>query len=168
MRTAGNKRQRLLSLILLLVLLMGNLAACSSSNEEVIVFETLDERAARYEASLRAELTWLWDNRLYIESHLRPTAERCTAPDFTRDPVTMDGEARAKDDLGGKIVDNLAYAARLIDEARAKWADFCAGQVNAATATAFMGARLEAAGNSLNLAREWLDARARSRQRAGQ
>jgi len=156
-------RQWLAALLALVAALI--LAACD--REEADVRLSLDERASAYEESLRAELDWLWQNRIDAASLGRPGEGRCAVPDFARVAPTMDDNARADDDLGGKIVDQLTYASQLIADSRARWEQFCAGGSTASDAVAFLDSRLNAAARSLNLAREWLDARAESRRRAG-
>ncbi|MCL4237020.1 MAG: hypothetical protein KJ047_02130 [Anaerolineae bacterium] len=141
------------------------LTACARQEKDVRL--SLDERASAYEESLRAELDWLWQNRIDAASQGRPDEGRCVAPDYARVAPTMDDEARAADDLGGKIVDQLTYASQLIADSRARWEQFCAGGPTASDTVAFLDSRLNAAARSLNLAREWLDARAESRRRAG-
>ncbi|MCZ7539669.1 MAG: hypothetical protein M5U29_07140 [Anaerolineae bacterium] len=156
-------RQWLAALLALVAALI--LAACD--REEADVRLSLDERASAYEESLRAELDWLWQNRIDAASLGRPGEGRCAVPDFARVAPTMDDNARADDDLGGKIVDQLTYASQLIADSRARWEQFCAGGSTASDAVAFLDSRLNAAARSLNLAREWLGARAESRRRAG-
>jgi len=141
------------------------LAACDRKEADVRL--SLDERASAYEQSLRAELDWLWQNRIDAASLGRPGEGRCTVPDFGHHPPTMDAEARAADDLGAKIVDQLTYAGQLISDSRARWTQFCAGSLTASDVVAFLDSRLDVAAGSLDKAREWLDARAESRRRAG-
>ncbi len=141
------------------------LAACESKTVDVRA--PLDERASAYEQSLRAELEWLWQNRIDAATLGRPGEGRCAVPDFGHQPPAMDEKARADDDLGAKIVDRLAYAGQLIGDSRARWEDFCAGRVRSQDAVPFLDSRLNAASTSLDLVREWLDARAESRRRAG-
>lgn len=141
------------------------LAACDRQETDARV--SLDERASAYEQSLRAELDWLWQNRIDAAALGRPGEGRCTVPDFAHVPPTMDAEARDDDDLGGKIVDQLTDAGQWIADSRARWEQFCAGGPTASDTVAFLDSRLNAAARSLNLAREWLDARAESRRRAG-
>ncbi|MEW6579705.1 MAG: hypothetical protein AB1435_10985 [Chloroflexota bacterium] len=141
------------------------LAACDRQETDARV--SLDERASAYEQSLRAELDWLWQNRIDAATLRRPGEGRCTVPDFGHRPPPMDADARAADDLGGKIVDQLTYAGQLIADSRARWAQFCAGSLTASDVVAFLDSRLGAAAGSLDLAHEWLDAREQSRRRAG-
>jgi len=141
------------------------LAACQ--NEPADVRAPLDERASAYEQSLRAELEWLWQNRIDAATLGRPGEGRCAVPDFGHQPPAMDEQARADDDLGAKIVDRLAYAGQLIGDSRARWEEFCAGRIRSQDVVPFLNSRLGAAVSSLDLAREWLDARAESRRRAG-
>jgi hypothetical protein len=137
------------------------LSGCKSKKEDVK--QTLDERLVAYEASLRAELNWLWDNMSYTQTHSSASADRCAAPDFNLQPVTMDDEQRAQDDLGGKLVDQLAYAAELIDASRAQWDSFCGNRAYASDTIAFLNSRLTVANQTLNFVKDMLDQRARSR-----
>jgi len=137
------------------------LSGCKSKKEDPK--QTLDERLSRYEASLRAELDWLWDNMSYMQSHSSASADRCAAHDFQLQPVTMDAEARTEDDLGGKMVDQLAYAAGLLDAARAQWESFCGKRASASDTIALLNSRLSAASQSLDFVKNTLDLRARSR-----
>jgi hypothetical protein len=137
------------------------LPGCKSKKEDPKL--TLDERLSRYEAALRAELDWLWENMSYMQSHASASADRCAAQDFNLQPVTMDAEARTQDDLGGKMVDQLVYAAELIDSARAQWDSFCGNRVSASDTIAFLNSRLTAAAQSLDFVKNMLDLRAQSR-----
>ena len=137
------------------------LSGCKSKEEDPK--QTLDERLTQYEAALRTELNWLWDNMVYTQTHPAVSAERCAARDFKRQPVTMNAEERAADDLGGKMVDQLAYAAGLLDAARAQWANFCGHRAPASDTIAFLNSRLTAANQTLNAVKDTLNLRARSR-----
>lgn len=148
---------------LVLVVTVVALALSGCQNKKEDPKQTLDERLSRYEASLRAELNWLWDNMSYMQSHASASADRCAAQDFKRQPVTMDAEARTEDDLGGKMVDQLAYAAELIDSARAQWDSFCGNRASASDTVAFLKSRLTAAAQSLDFVKSTLDLRAQSR-----
>jgi hypothetical protein len=141
------------------------LAACEDKPADVRA--SLDERASAYEQSLRAELEWLWQNQIDAATLGRPGEGRCAVPNFGHQPPAMDEQARAADDLGARIVDRLAYAGQLIGESRARWEEFCAGRIRSQSVVPFLVSRLSAAASSLDLAREWLDARAESRRRAG-
>jgi hypothetical protein len=137
------------------------LSGCKSKKEDVK--QTLDERLVAYEASLRAEMNWLWGNMTYAQAHSSTSAERCAAQDFKLQPVTMNADERAEDDLGGKLVDQLAYAAGLLDAARAQWDDFCGNRASASDTIAFLNSRLSAANQTLDFVKATLDLRARSR-----
>ncbi|HVO69678.1 MAG TPA: hypothetical protein VMT24_06515, partial [Aggregatilineaceae bacterium] len=78
-------------------------------------------------------------------------------------PVTMDADQRAADDLGGKLVDQLAYAAGLLDSARAQWDNFCGNRASASDTIAFLNSRLTAANQTLDFVKNTLDLRAGSR-----
>lgn len=137
------------------------LSGCKSKKEDVK--QTLDERLVAYEASLRAEMDWLWSNMTYAQTHSSTTAERCAAQDFKQQPVTMNADERAADDLGGKLVDQLDYAAGLLDAARAQWDSFCANRASASDTIAFLNSRLNAANQTLDFVKDTLDLRVKSR-----
>ena len=137
------------------------LSGCKSKKEDAK--QTLDGRLSQYEASLRSELDWLWDNMTYTQTHSSVTADRCAAQDFRLLPVTMDAEARTQDDLGAKMVDQLAYAAELIDSARVQWDSFCGNRASASDTIALLNSRLTAATQTLDSVKGTLDLRARSR-----
>jgi outer membrane murein-binding lipoprotein Lpp len=138
------------------------LSGCKSSKKEDVK-QTLDERLVAYEASLRAELNWLWDDMAYAQAHSSPTTDRCAAQDFKLQPVTMSADERTADDLGGKLVDQLDYAAGLLDAARAQWDNFCGNRASASDTIAFLNSRLTAANQTLDFVKDTLDLRAKSR-----
>ena len=146
-----------------IVVLAVVISACAQDDQDPKA--TLDARLTVYEGSLRAELNRLWDNMSYTQAHAAPDPARCTAQTFNPLPVTIDDKTRAKDDLGGKMVDKLAYAAPLIEAAHAQWAAFCERRASAVDTVGFLNSRLSAASASLNDVKETLDLRAQSRAR---
>ena len=147
----------LVGLLLILIL-----AACGGGGGAAVPAGTLDERLDRYEESLRAEATWLWDNMVYASTHLRPDSEHCADPGIAHTPVVMDETARTDDSVAALLTDRLDYAAELVEQARAQWEKHCAGEVNAAAAVSFLDSRLRPAFESLNLVRSSMSERATS------
>jgi hypothetical protein len=96
-------------------------------------------------------------------AHSSPTTDRCAAQDFKLQPVTMSADERTADDLGGKLVDQLDYAAGLLDAARAQWDNFCGNRASASDTIAFLNSRLTAANQTLDFVKDTLDLRAKSR-----
>lgn len=164
-----DKPQWLIGLGLVMLLLLAYYVSYNRDQDEPdidnpqVVRLTLDERLAAYESSLRAEADWLWNNMIVTQTRPRPDEAACAPQDFGRTPVTMDAAERTEDDLGGKVLDQLDYAAQVIDQARTQWDAFCTLHASAADTVAFLNVRITGAIQRLDVAKEALDTRARSR-----
>lgn len=108
------------------------------------------QRIINYEASLRAEADWMWDNMNYTQTHYRLEAGRCIEPDFKHQPVTL-GDSLGQDEK--QMVEHLDYAALLLKETREQWRDYCQTNGGAASPAAFMESRLRPTYEGLNQVR---------------
>jgi hypothetical protein len=149
--------------LVLLALALGMVLSACRNDKKKPPEVSLDDRITAYQLSLKAELDWLWANMVYTQAHPSIDAEHCAAKQFTRKPVSMSDKARANDDLGGKMVDQLDYAAGLLDAARTQWDNFCGNRASASDTIAFLNSRLSAANQTLDFVKDTLDLRAKSR-----
>jgi hypothetical protein len=126
-----------------MLLLVVALTGCLSSIAEAAT----RQKIINYEASLRAEADWLWDNMNYARKYYRVDPGLCVFPDFKHSPVQLGDKA---DDDESLMVEHLDYAAQRLLEVRQSWRDFCDGKANPST---YMEGRLRPAYESLNQVR---------------
>lgn len=131
-----------------LLLIVLGLSACSENSDGIPPF---DQKMIDYEASLRAEADWLWENMTAARTQALPDSERCKPRTFTHDPIEVTDTIRKTDDVAAKTGDHLIYAAELIGQAHAEWEQYCDGRLSGGSTAVYMESRLRPAYNSLNV-----------------
>jgi len=141
------RRQKTSFLWLLLVLAsVPTWSACTLVNDT-------GQRLRDYEASIRAEADWLWNNMNFARTHLEPSMTYCQSEIFTHRGVELTDAARQNDPRTADLVDRLDYAAVLVRQAHDEWDRFCDYESSAATTTASLERRLTLAYDSMNQVR---------------
>jgi len=123
------------------------LAGCTVPAPETSVNRQVND----YEASLRSEADWLWNNMNYARLNAIPAPGWCTDEQFDHHAVQMTDPQRADNPTTAGCVDHLVYAAARIKDARDIWDAYCA-QHNLNPGPN-MEAQLRAAYTSLNTVR---------------
>jgi hypothetical protein len=124
------------------------LTACAS-----LIGGGTDQQVRDYEASIRSEADWLWNNMNYARTHLDPEPALCGPETFERQAVTLTAEAREGDTRTAALVDRLDYAAALVTQAHDEWTLFCTRRSSAVNTAAQLERRLLPAYDSMNQVR---------------
>lgn len=159
-RGSGVRRKLLVGVVLVAAMLAGCGGSDESAAQSGAGALSLTERLAQYEASLRAEADWLWDNMISARSHGRPDAARCQRPDFAHPVVELDEAGRSQDSAVA-VLEQLTYAETLIAQARDFWQAHCDGTQSSANTAAFLQSRLDPAYSALQRALAGIEARRR-------
>ncbi len=112
-----------------------------------------DQGVRNYEASTREEADWLWNNMNYVRTHFYPDDAYCKPEFFSRQAVLLTPEQRANDPRTASLVDQLDYAATLIQQAHDEWDRFCRRESSAPTTVQVLERRLMPAYASMNAVR---------------
>lgn len=118
-----------------------------------VTFQQKDEPVRDYEASVRSEADWLWNNMNYVRTHIKPDPAYCAPESFAYDSVTLSPQQREQDPHTANLVDRLDYAAILVGQAHDEWDRFCRSESSAVNTAGAMERRLLPAYQSLNQVR---------------
>jgi hypothetical protein len=116
----------------------------------VTLGNTRDQRLRDYEASVREEADWLWNNMNYVRTHFYPDDAYCKPEYFEHKSVPLTPEQRQADLYTANLADQLDYAEVLIQQAHDEWDRFCAHESSAPTTAAVLEKRLLLAYESMN------------------
>lgn len=125
---------------LLLVALCGAVAvlACSTSPFE----QDTNTQLKEYQNSIRSEADWLWNNMNFCRVNLYPNDVYCQPETFKHPTVELSANERLEDPRAAVLLDQLDYAALLVQQAHDEWTRFCEHRSSASQTAAYLEQRL--------------------------